>query len=106
AIRQNLIETHKYKLTPMDEAMLGHVFNAFFMNALDIKYSAAVGAPFATYEELLSETGADQNTDNFLSTESHFEFVKGMQKDNRIIPLVGDFAGSTALRAVGDYLRD
>jgi hypothetical protein len=106
AIRQNLIETHKYKLTPMDQSLLEHVFNAFFMNGLDIKYSAVVGAPFPTYEELLSDTGADQNTENFLSTESNFQFVKGMQEDNRIIPLVGDFAGSAALRAVGDYLRD
>jgi hypothetical protein len=29
-----------------------------------------------------------------------------MQKDNLIIPLVGDFAGEKAIRSVGRYLRD
>jgi hypothetical protein len=31
--------------------------------------------------------------------------VRGMQRHNRIVPVVGDFAGPRAVRAVGAYLR-
>jgi hypothetical protein len=43
---------------------------------------------------------------NFLVSESNFQFVRQMQQKNLIIPIVGDFAGPKAIRAVGRYLQD
>ncbi|HYE74181.1 MAG TPA: hypothetical protein VEF04_12665, partial [Blastocatellia bacterium] len=34
-----------------------------------------------------------------------YSFVRELHRKNLIIPLVGDFGGSKALAAVGDYLR-
>ena len=34
-----------------------------------------------------------------------FAVVKGLQEKNLIVPVVGDFAGPKAIRAVGDYVR-
>ena len=42
---------------------------------------------------------------NFLATRDDFEFVRQMQRQNRIIPIVGDFAGTKALPSVADYLK-
>jgi hypothetical protein len=36
----------------------------------------------------------------------HFRVLKEYETSNRIVPLVGDFAGDRTVRAVGRYLRD
>ena len=42
----------------------------------------------------------------YLATEEQFRALKQMQERNLIVPVVGDFAGEKALRAVGRYVRD
>ncbi len=42
----------------------------------------------------------------FLSSEASYARVRERQRRNLIIPLVGNFAGPHALRAVGDWLRE
>ena len=41
----------------------------------------------------------------YLSDDQSFRYVKQLERDNLIVPLVGDFAGGKAIRAVGDYAR-
>ena len=49
------------------------------------------------------ETGA---TLSYLATEAQFQFVKELQTRNLVVPVVGDFAGGKALKAIGQYLRE
>jgi hypothetical protein len=42
---------------------------------------------------------------SYLATEEGFAFVKDLQARNMIVPLVGDFAGPSAIQRVGDYIR-
>ena len=42
---------------------------------------------------------------SYLATDDAFQFVRGLQQRNRIVPVVGDFGGPTALRRVGDFAR-
>ena len=42
---------------------------------------------------------------SFLATEGGFAFVKEMQTNNLIVPVVGDFGGPSAMYRVGDYVR-
>jgi hypothetical protein len=42
----------------------------------------------------------------FLATDESFRFIKDLQSRNLIVPVVGDFAGPTALRAIGAFVRD
>jgi hypothetical protein len=42
----------------------------------------------------------------FLSSEEAFAFVKGLQTRNLVVPVVGNFAGVKALRAIGSFLRE
>ena len=50
----------------------------------------------------------DQKGENrsYLATEENFRFLKDFEERNLLVPVVGNFAGSKALRAVGQYLRD
>jgi hypothetical protein len=41
----------------------------------------------------------------FLSSEDAFAFVKDLESRNLIVPVVGNFAGPKAIRAVGAYLK-
>jgi hypothetical protein len=43
---------------------------------------------------------------SFLATEENFLRLKEMQMKNLIVPVVGDFAGPKAVKAVGQYVRD
>jgi hypothetical protein len=54
----------------------------------------------------MTETDGVGRNWSFLATEDQFRRVQQMQKDNLIIPLVGDFAGDKAIRAVAKYLRE
>jgi len=49
------------------------------------------------------ETGVPRT---YLASDENFSIVKAMQNRNLIVPIVGDFAGPKALRAVGTYLKE
>jgi hypothetical protein len=59
-----------------------------------------------TYEELLTDSDSKGKPRSFLANDENFVTVKQMEKDNLIVPLVGDFGGPTAIRHVGQYLRE
>ena len=41
-----------------------------------------------------------------MATEKAFRFVQKMQRENRIVPLVGDFAGDRAMVELAKHLHD
>ena len=42
----------------------------------------------------------------YLASDESFRFLKQLETDNLIVPLVGNFAGPRAIRAVGQYLKE
>ncbi len=109
AIWQQLTETHGFRLSEGDKSSLEHVLRAFYSEGPGINYNGPAarnpGNVFPTYEELILQIGAYGARESFLSSDEKFRIVQELEKANRIVPLVGDFAGGTALRGVGDYLR-
>jgi hypothetical protein len=64
-----------------------------------------VAPAFPNYTNLMTATdGAGMNW-SYLANDRNYESVREMQRQNRIVPLVGDFAGPKTLKAVGEYLR-
>jgi hypothetical protein len=43
---------------------------------------------------------------SYLASEENYQAVRDMERKNLIVPLVGDFAGTKAIRAVGAYLKE
>ena len=43
---------------------------------------------------------------NFLNSSEEFAFIKKMEEENRIIPIVGDFSGPHALKELGRFLKE
>jgi len=133
AIKDQLTKRHGFTLTREDSASLDYVYGAFYEAGPLINYTfrpgtGAVrfngervvlrstngdGAGFAvlslnhmsTFAELQAATDASGNTLAFLATEAAYRYVRDMHLRNMIVPVVGNFAGPKAIRAVGDYLR-
>jgi hypothetical protein len=60
---------------------------------------------FPNYSELMMATDAAGHDWSYLANEDNYKTVRDMQLQNRIVPLVGDFAGPKAIRSVGEYLK-
>jgi hypothetical protein len=54
----------------------------------------------------MSENDGQGKNRSYLSTEENFRIIKQLEKKNLLIPLVGDFAGPKAIRAVASYLNE
>src|SRR5437667_2119853 len=113
AIKDRLIKEHGFKLTSEDETTLAYIFRAFYVGGPDLGYSNVAiqprsGGPrlLPSYEELMIDTDENGQQRSFIATEENFLTLQQFEKDNLIVPLVGNFAGSTALRSVGSYLRE
>ena len=59
----------------------------------------------AVLGRLQARTNADSVQMAFLASEENYRVVRDLEVRNLIVPVVGDFAGPKAIRAVGDYLK-
>ena len=114
AIREQLLKRHGFPLTADDVASLESIYFAFFWEGPGLRYTAGFGSGgargvpsrFPTYEELMLQTDLEGVPHGYLATEAHFRAIKQLQERNLIVPVVGNFAGPKALRAVGRYARE
>jgi hypothetical protein len=99
-----------FKFSMEDESSIRNVAHAFFSSGPALRYTFIGGyggyMSMPSYSELMTETDADLKNWNFLGTEDQFRMIQNMQKSNLIVPLVGDFGGPKAIRAVGTYIKD
>ena len=68
--------------------------------------SGGFGGNFPSYEELMLQTDMEGVNRSYLASEENFKLLKAFEEKNLIVPVVGNFAGPKALRAVGRYIRD
>ena len=112
AIRDLLVEKHKWPLSKEDLAGIEYVYHNFYIFGPDISYASSGqsfggrGRNFVTYADLMTLTDESGTSRGYLAGEENFKTVKDLQERNLIIPLVGNFAGPKALRAVGKYLKE
>ncbi len=118
-VRDRLVRAHGFALSAEDLHVIEVVFDAFYTGGPDITYASprrprgyggfrgSFGWPgrFPSYATLMTGTDDDGQDRSYLSTEARFQALKSLQEANRIVPVVGDFAGDRALRSLGDYLR-
>jgi hypothetical protein len=103
---QESVLTFGLPLSNDDVATIRAIHGAFYRDGLDIRYSnRGRFSPFPTWRQLLFQTDLDGHMRNYLTTEEGFRFVKALQSRNRIIPVVGDLAGSHALASVGREIQ-
>ena len=118
ALRRHLVETHHFALGPKDLDGMEYVYNAFFAAGPGLTYNFGQGnatGGFAggrgrfgmpTFGALLLETDGIGANRSYLANETGYRWLRDFQSRNLLVPVIGDFAGPKALRAVGSWVRE
>jgi len=113
-MREQLLRKHAFPLTQEDWRQLEGIYFAFFFEGPELRYSTTpafgarggFGGNFPSYADLAMQTDWDGQFRGYLATEDSFRSLKALQERNLIVPVVGNFAGPKALRAIGRYVRE
>jgi hypothetical protein len=54
----------------------------------------------------MTATDADSVSRSYLASEENFRYLKALEAKNLLVPVVGNFAGPKAIRAVGQFVKD
>jgi hypothetical protein len=120
AVRERLRNHHHLLLSRDQGQWIEHALTAFYADGPAINYWRTPAAADAitpgtrevrdrlfSYAGLMTaREGESGERGSYLATRERFEWVKAMEAKNLIVPVVGDFAGDTALKAVGRYVID
>jgi hypothetical protein len=108
AITDLLATKHGFALSADDRTNIEHVYRAFYQFGPEINYTSSINGGygrFNTYANIMSSVDRSGQERGYLANEDNFAAVKTMESKNLIVPIVGDFAGPKALRAVGNWVR-
>ena len=94
-------------LSESDRTAIDRFHRRFAAEGLSLRFNSFGRQPqygYPTFRELLSEVDRQGIQRSYLATEEDFQFVKRMHDGDRIVPIVGDLSGPTALSAVARLL--
>jgi hypothetical protein len=98
---------HEFPLVKDDIDGIKFVFDHFYTYGTSINYSSNRGGrAMATYRQLMTTNDGTGAQRSYLASEEAFKFMQDLESKNLLVPVVGDFAGPKALRAVGSYIRE
>jgi len=111
AIQRHLTKTHAIPLSQEDLDGIARVYKTFWWYGPSMNYSASVSligggqGRGTNYRDLMVQTDASGQGFSYLGSEEKFTFLKELERKNLVVPVVGNFSGPKALRAVGAYLK-
>jgi hypothetical protein len=109
AIQRHLAVTRGLPLFAEDVEGIEYVFAHFYRFGPAITYNSSINGwgrgNQTTYASLMTATDEAGTPQSYLATHETFATLKDLQQRNLIVPVVGNFGGPTALRAVGAYVR-
>jgi len=103
------VSDYGVRLTDQDRQTIARFHDEFVFAGLDIRYSNRGRAPrlsFPTARQLYLETDLGGTPSSYLATEDRWRIVRALQRRDRVVPVVGDLSGPTAVRAIAQYLRE
>jgi hypothetical protein len=108
AIGDQLTRTHGFALSTADLDAMRGIYLAFVKFGPALTYSSTSGGygRMPSYAEMMQATDANGRARSYLAAENNYAAIRAYQQKNLIVPIVGDFAGPKALRAVARYLTE
>lgn len=103
------VERFGIPLTGEDRATLERFHLEFATLGLNLRYRSrgrTMRASYPTARDLYLATDLEGSPGSYLASEDRFRVVQTLQRADRIVPVVGDLAGPSAVRAIGAYLRE
>lgn len=96
-------------ISDTDRQTLRRFHNEFVLAGLNLKYTS-LGRPsrpgYPSQRDLYTATDMGGQSVSYLSSEARFRVVRDMERADRVVPVVGDLSGPTAMKAIGGYLRE
>ena len=109
-VLNRLVAQHGFPLTSADREHLEYVYRAFFMEGPDLRYTfprrSAVARWFPTYGQLMTATDQAGVNHSYVASEQNFRVLQEFERKNLLVPVVGDFGGDKAIRAISRYLLE
>jgi hypothetical protein len=111
AIKDHLTKSpHQFTLPQEDLDGIEYVYRNFYWFGPSITYNSSTGggnrSSMATYAALMTVTDNAGVPTSYLASEESFGVIRDLEQRNLIVPIVGNFGGPKALRAVGAYVRE
>jgi hypothetical protein len=109
AMLDRLTVTHGLPLSDADrQSIIQDVYYNFYWFGPSITYNSSTNnrGNFVSFHDLMVATDDAGRERSFLASEDAFRFLQSLHRRNLLVPVVGDFAGPKALRAVGQWVRD
>jgi hypothetical protein len=103
------VQKYGISLSQTDLDTIGRIQKAFYSAGLEIRYSSYHRPPrsiYPAYRELLLETDLAGQYQNYFASEDDFQFVKRMEDQDRIVPVVCDLSGPQALKTIGQFVTE
>jgi hypothetical protein len=109
AVYQHIEGPLQFSTRLRDRSDIRGIYRAFFEEQERIRFQTH-GRPGATYhptyETLLRARSPSGRFGSFLDSSEDYRFVRDLSRRQRIVPVVGDFAGPRALGAIGRWVRE
>src|SRR5215471_8492132 len=109
AFQDQLMKKHGFPLSENDLGGVEWVYSNFRRFGPRINYGSSGRGGFGngvSYADLMTATDAQGVSRSFLASEENFNVLKSLEMKNLIVPVVGNFAGTKAIRSVGKYVKD
>lgn len=94
-------------LSDEDLATIDRFHRRFAEAGLELRFQSMGRPPqfyYPTYRDLLLETDGEGRQRNYLASEGSFQFVKELQARDKVIPVVGNVAGPSAMTSLARAL--
>jgi hypothetical protein len=104
------IVTDGVALSAGDRATLRRFHDAIAHAGLSLKFELPPGRmpsrDYPVVRRLYTERDLAGHQVSYVATEARWNVVRALEVANKVIPVTGDLAGTKAMRAMGDYLRE
>jgi hypothetical protein len=106
-----LTKKHGLPLSKDDLDGIYYCYHNFYWYGPSINYNSTTGnggrggGSMVDYATLMMQTDGAVNK-SYMGSEENFKFLKDLEERNMLVPVVGNFGGPKALRAVGKWVRD
>jgi len=98
AIDDRLTKTHALPLLRQDIEGIATIYRTFYRAGFDVR-------PSPSYDTLMTATDEHGVERSYLATEENYRVLKDLESRNLVVPVVGDFGGPKAIRAIARYLK-
>jgi len=106
-----LTKKHALPLSSDDVSGIDAIYKAFYVAGPAITWSTNAGGGLGrggrgvSYATLMTQADREGEGLSYLASEDKYLLLKDLESRNLIVPVVGDFGGPKAIRAVGSYLK-